>query len=198
MRLDCIAKLIKSPRLEAEFASGQLPVDKIDVSGKCLISYDTGGPTLSLYSTIEQIDGSRKLKLIAVESVSHEQKRQFFRIDAELNARYWLKPATENPPDETIPCRGSNISGGGVLLNLPQELPKLQRIVGMQIYLSEPQPTQVNCTGEIVRVIKKNDGSFDVALRFDKISEDARDKIVAFCFAEQRKQLRFRVRTVSP
>ena len=198
VRLNCVAKLIKSPRLEAEFGSGLLPINDIDLSGKCLISYDTGGPTLSLYSTIEQIEGTRKLKLIAIESVSHEQKRQFFRVDAELNVRYWLKPLTETPPEETFSCLGLNISGGGILLRLNEALPKLQRSLGLEIYLPEPKPERIRCVAQVIRAVKKDDNKVEAALQFEKITPESRDKIVAFCFAEQRKQLRFRVRVASP
>lgn len=198
VRLNCVARLIKSPRLEAEFGSGLLPINDIDLNGKCLISYDTGGPTLSLYSSIEQIEGTRKLKLIAIESVNHEQKRQFFRVDAELRVRYWLKPPTETPPEETWPCRGLNISGGGILLHLDEPLPKAQRLIGLEIDLPEPKPERIRCVAQVIRAVKRDNDKLEVALQFEKITAEARDKIVAFCFAEQRKQLRFRVRIASP
>ena len=92
-RLDGVAKVVNDTLVEVSFLPDQLPVSDIEILQKALISLDTGDGTLSLNCSIEKIVSDEKLLLMATESISHEQKREWFRVDGNFAVKYW--PVTE-------------------------------------------------------------------------------------------------------
>ena len=62
-----------------------MPTDVIDIYQTCLISVDMGGPNISLEARITKIIGDQTLQMVLEKSVSHEQMREFFRVDARNN-----------------------------------------------------------------------------------------------------------------
>ncbi len=67
--------------------------------------------------------------------------------------------------------------------------------MGLEIVIDAPQPSVVECVGKVV-------GTYDVggvrqlALSFVDIEDEDQDVIVAYCLAEQRKQLRLKVKVL--
>jgi c-di-GMP-binding flagellar brake protein YcgR len=67
--------------------------------------------------------------------------------------------------------------------------------LGLEIIIDSPQPAVVECVAEVV-------GTYDVggvkqlALSFADIEDEDQDAIVAYCLAEQRKQLRLKVKVL--
>jgi len=50
----------------------------------------------------------------------------------------------------------------------------------------------IECVGKVVRTFNLG-GTLQAAMSFTDIEEDDQDAIVAYCFAEQRRQLRLKV-----
>ena len=194
-RLDCVAKVIKEPLVEVSFVADQLPVSEIDSSQKCLLSLDTGDGTLSLNCIIEEIIGDEKMKLMATESISHEQKREWFRVDADFPVKYWPIDEKGAPKGDTASGTVIDISGGGIRISVKECLPVKTRI-RLQIELTEPRVEKVPCICRVMRVIRTFSGRSQMGLQFEDIEMDDRDKNVAFCLAEQRRQLRLKVQVV--
>ncbi len=192
LKLDCVAKVIKEPLVEASFVADQLPVSQIDTTQKCLLSLDTGEGTLSLNCIIEEILGDEKIKLMATESISHEQKREWFRVDASFSVKYWPIDEKGAPKGDTTGGTVIDISGGGVRIAVKECLPVKTRL-RMEIELTEPRIEKVTCICRVMRVIRTFSGRSQMGLQFEDIEVDERDKVVAFCLAEQRRQLRLKV-----
>jgi c-di-GMP-binding flagellar brake protein YcgR len=159
-----------------------------------MVTLDIGGPTITLKTSIENIASNRKLELINIESVSHEQKREYFRIDAQV------------PVDaHTLPSQGTfvfegetvNISGSGALITFPEPVP-VDKKLKLRISIPEPDLLTVECIAQVVRCDEGNNNEFNVAVHFYTIEEEAQDKIIAFCMAQQRRQLRLKVQVLGP
>jgi len=194
MQLEGVAHVIAPPLLRLIFLPDQLPVEKIDVNEKCVLNIDTGQSNITLITTIDEIENDHTLKLTNIESTTHEQKRKFFRVDAQISVDLQHIPSQQASPmvGESI-----NISGNGVLVFLPEEFEVDQR-VGLKIDLPEFETLGIQCIGRVIRCDKKNQGGYKVAFCYDSIDEEDQDKIVAFCLSQQRKQLRLRVQVLGP
>jgi hypothetical protein len=195
VKRDCVIKVIKPPRLVTTFLPGHLPVEAdIDMAADCLLYLDIGGPTVTLKTTIAKMTGNRTLELLNIESVSHTQKREYFRIDAQVPV-----DATNLPSQDVSSLEGEtiNISGSGALISFPSRLPANIKIK-LRFTIPEPEKQAVECTAQVVRCLQTEDGSYHVAVHFYTINEEEQDKIIAFCMIQQRKHLRLRVRVLGP
>ncbi|WP_155875461.1 PilZ domain-containing protein [Desulfuromonas sp. AOP6] len=193
-RLDGVAKVVKDTLVEVSFVPDQLPVADIEPAQKALISLDTGDGTFSLNCSIEQVVSDEKLLLMATESISHEQKREWFRVDAAFVVKYW--PVTEKgaPNGDTAMGETIDVSGGGVRIAVKECLPVRTRL-RLEIEMTEPH-NNITCIGRVMRVIRTFSGRSQMGVQFEDIENDERDKIVSFCLAEQRRQLRLKVQVV--
>ena len=194
LRLDCIVQITKPPRLEVTFMPNQVKTEDIDTEKECMVTLDIGGPTVTLKTSIENIVSNRKLELINIESVNHAQKREYFRIDANVPV-----DAHNLPSQETFIYEGEsiNISGSGVLITLPERVP-VDKKLKLRINIPEPEAMSIECIAQVVRCDEGKDNDFIIALHFYTIEEEDQDAIIAFCMAQQRKQLRLKVLVLGP
>ncbi len=119
------------------------------------------------------------------------EEREFFRIDAEITLQYW--PIMFGAGLNEACTLEVNLSGGGMRFPKLTPLSHGQKI-WLQISLPGSCSSKICCLGEVVRTVVLDDGQSQVAVRFVNLSPRDQDKIVAFCFAEQRKELRRQVR----
>ncbi len=198
LELECVAHSSEPPRLEVYFLPGQLPIEEIDQQARCRISMDADGSSLSLVASVEEIENDRKLRLVHVEVAAHIQKRAFFRVNTQFEVGLQCLERGKIELNEfSISGEAVNLSGGGVLVCLQESL-KLHQQVNLQLTLPGPTPYTINCIGHVVRVNEEGQNKYNTAFHFDRIEEEDRDKIIAFCLVEQRRQLRMRVQVVSP
>jgi len=87
-----------------------------------------------------------------------------------------------------------NISGGGMRLPVAEKIANGSEL-GLEIIIDEPQPAIIECVGQVVGNYDVG-GEHQIALKFTDIEEEAQDAIVAYCLAEQRKQLRLRIKVL--
>ena len=180
----------KSPLIEVTFLPDQLLPETLDTKGICRIALQTQQATvLTLNAEIKAVVSDTRLQLQALDSTTHQQKRAYFRVDADLSISYWT---IDNGDSE--PCAVQtvvNISGGGIRIPVNKELSP-GRKVGMEIILETPQMRVIECVAKVVRTFSLG-GTLQAAMSFSDIEEDDQDAIVAYCFAEQRRQLRLKV-----
>ena len=81
IRAQCLYQEVEPPKFSLIFKPGILPVDELDLKIPCIISIDMGGPTISLEAIIQKIANRQTLQMIVRKSISHEQMREFFRVD---------------------------------------------------------------------------------------------------------------------
>ena len=195
LQLRGVARVSTPPKIEVTLPADQIHGDEIDRAEKCLLYIDAVGATITLITTINAIDNNNLLKLTNLESISHEQKREFFRIDAQMAVDAHKLP----PPREDGTCTGTsiNISGNGILVSLPEPLVVDQKMK-LRINLPDPIATDIECIGRVVRSDKRKQGRYRVAFNFTTIGEEDQDQIVSFCLAQQRKHIRLGVQVLGP
>lgn len=180
----------KPPLIEVTFLPDHLMPETLDTQGICRITLQTQqGSVLTLNANIHAVVSDTRLQLQAIDSTTHQQKRAYFRVDADLSVSYWT---IDNGSSE--PCAMQtlvNISGGGIRIPVKKELAP-GRKVGMEIILETPQVRVIECVGKVVRTYNIG-ASLQAAMSFTDIENDDQDAIVAYCLAEQRRQLRLKV-----
>ena len=190
--LDAVAKVTTAPHFEVTFLPDQLDADALNFAEFCQVTFDVAGENKSIKAKIDSVLDHSKLLLEMVDSFTHIQKREYFRVDADLSVSYWVIDE-ENPSAKSVQT-SVNISGGGVRLPVSESV-KTGTKLGLEIVIDAPQPTVVECIGEVV-------GTYDVggvkqlALSFANIEDEHQDAIIAYCLAEQRKQLRLKVKVL--
>ncbi len=144
-------------------------------------------------SNLDRFNDAEKNHLRIVDrapAVSHPS-REYFRIDTEVLIRYWH---LECPAVSSLDrLQKVNLSGGGIRFQVSIPL-TLKQPVGLEITLPGPKPVVVRCTGRVVRFDADERGHRQAAVGFSVIAQRDRERIIAYCFAEQRRVLRQRVR----
>lgn len=190
-QLDAVARATKAPQFEVIFLKGQLKENALDPTVLCRLVFDVSGAIKSIQARIDHQPAADKLVLEMVESFSHQQKREYFRVDADLVISWW-RVDDEDAALNTVQAT-ANISGGGVRFPVAEKVPRGERL-GMKILIEVDKPL-IECVGEVVgSYLLGRDHS--LALKFVAIENDDRDEIVAFCLAEQRRQLRLKVQVL--
>lgn len=191
-RLDGVAKVTSPPQFEINFLPDQLTPDTLNTEEFALISFDVAGENRSIKARLGESPAAGKLLLEMVDSYTYAQKREYFRVDADLSVSYWVID-DENPSAQAVETT-VNISGGGMRLPVSESVPEGTRM-GLEIAIDEPQPAVVECVGEVVGNYEDS-GRRQLALKFTDIEEEHQDAIIGYCLAEQRKQLRLKVKVL--
>jgi len=199
-RLSCVYQETNPPEFLLLFTPGVLPTENIDKNRKAAVLLDISGQSISLAADIEKVIGGQTLRLIAREVISHEQLRDYFRVDvsAPLVARPALpghKPADEQEwalNGETI-----DVSGSGLLAVFSEPIDQ-HKPVQVELILPTGDARTVQTIAHVVRTKKINNDQYQVGLHFDQIATEDRDRIMACCFEIQRKHLRLNVQVKNP
>lgn len=190
LSLDAVAKTTTSPQFEVTFLPDQLHPELLDPEDFCLVTFDVAGEMKSIKAKVVSTAEEAKLLLEMVESFAYIQKRGYFRVDADLSVSYWT--IDEEHPSAKSVQTPVNISGGGLRLPVSEEVEAGAKL-GLEIVIDSPQPAVVECVGEVVANYDDKGGK-QIALSFVDIEDEDQDAIIAYCLAEQRKQLRLKVK----
>jgi len=194
LALDCVARATSPPYLEGVLLPGQLPVDRLDLEGQCKLTFEINGRPHSLNARFDKVVDAEHLRLVLIEALSVEQQREFFRLDVELTFKYGILADEDNEPDMKELRAVVNLSGGGIWLPLRDTVePGTTLLLQMRLPF-EPSPYRLTCEAQVVRMTAVGTDRQGLACKFTDIAEDDREEIVRFCFAEQRRQLRAKVR----
>lgn len=194
-RLQCVYQISESPRFNLLFKPGILPVDSLDTSKPCILNVDLGGPNLSIEALIVSVLNSQTLEMIVQKSISYEQMREFFRVDATAHViSKSFQPALYGKSGDPWTLQGKtiDISGSGILACF-SEKPPMDDQVKLEITLPSTPSEVVKILAHPVRREQIADDQWDVAFHFDDISDEDRDKIIGCCLVIQRQLLRLKV-----
>jgi hypothetical protein len=193
-RLTGVLQKTEAPRFNLLFKPGTLPADDIDTEEPCIITIDLGGPTVSFEAMISSVS-SRLLVMMVRKSMSHEQLRDFFRVDATAQViSRSFHPEFFGGKGERWAIKGKtvDISGSGILASFPEKPPADEQI-RLEITLPTEPPETIKVLAHPVRTLQTGDNQYDVAYQFDDISVEDRDKIIGCCLVIQRQMLRLKV-----
>lgn len=190
--LDGVAKTTQPPQFEITFLPDQLQPSSLDQQGQCVVSFEGSGSNKSIKAKIVKVVSDAKLLLEVLEAFTHTQKRAYFRVDAELSVSYWVVDKDKGNAQSVRSI--VNLSGGGLRIPVAEDFPEGTEL-GIELILDSPEMKAIECTARVVRMFHTTRG-LQAALAFSEIEEDDQDAIVAFCLAEQRKQLRLKVQLV--
>ncbi len=178
------------------FKTGSLPIESIDTKKPCIISIDMGGPSISLEANITKVTNAQQLVMTAIKAMSHEQMREFFRVDAVTSVigRSFKSSVKAGNPDEWA-VRGEtiDISGSGILASFTEKPPNDKQIT-LEITLPTVEPEVVTVLARPVRTINTAEDQYDIAYHFEEITTEDRDKIIGCCLEIQRRLLRLKVK----
>jgi hypothetical protein len=194
-RLQCVYQISESPRFNLLFKPGVLPVDSLDTSEPCIINVDLGGPNLSIEALITSVRNSQTLEMIVQKAISYDQMREFFRVDATaLVISKSFQPALYGKTGDPWTLQGKtiDISGSGILASF-SEKPPMDEQVKLEVTLPSTPSEVIKLLAHPVRREQITDDQWDVAFRFDDISDEDRDKIIGCCLVIQRRLLRLKV-----
>jgi len=195
-RMQCVYQVVESPRFNLLFQPGILPVDSIDSSQPCIINIDLGGPNLSIEAMITAVPNSQTLEMIVHKSISYDQMREFFRVDATAHViSKSFQPSLYGKKGDPWTLQGQtiDISGSGILASFPEK-PPMDQQVRLEVTLPSSPSEVIKILAHPVRREQIADDQWDVAFHFDDISDEDRDKIIGCCLVIQRRLLRLKVR----
>lgn len=154
------------------------------------VEYSDSGGTYRLYSHVLRV-ARGPLPTTVIDRrgrVEHEQRRQYVRLELSLPVRFGVTWPIGVYADTDLPIfsgRTRDVSGGGIQL-VTQEAIRPGTELALEIKL--PEET-VALGGEVVRVVTTIDQGthkdYVLGVRFTG-PQRARDKIVAYVFAQQR------------
>lgn len=153
------------------------------------------------------------------EEIERKQRREYFRLRSVMDLQYWVllsgdkrsedDPAEANEIVEPIdwskpleklvkflgePKKGilADISGGGLLMILPQEIP-VGSLVGVRLFLGrQGQEKELLVKGKVVRVeaADKKANRFRHGIQFQDISSRVQEEIIQYVFIRSREKMR--------
>ena len=188
--VDGVAIAKAPPIFEITFLPDQLQPATFDEQAGCRISFTApNGSQQNLSAEVVKVASDTQLQLRALATSSQPQQRAYFRVDAALSVSYWpIETEDANAQSVQTPV---NLSGGGIRIPVKEAMPDGSK-VGLEIIIDGPTPRIIECTATVVRSFLLS-GVTQLALRYIDIEEEDQDSLIAYCFAEQRKQLRLNV-----
>jgi len=179
---------------EIELLPHQAELVSLDFSGTCVVSCAKGGEVFFINSRIDVALGENRLRLVSLDVASHPQQRGFFRIDAIVYLKFWLVEK-EGEGQPKVIHQKINISGNGLRFTTENPL-EAGQLIGLELSLPEMSNEVIQGVGRVVRVAATGGNLQEAALELVELEESEQDKIIGFCLAEQRKQLRMRVHVI--
>ncbi len=153
------------------------------------------GPTISLEAMIYKVANRQTLQMIVRKSISHEQMREFFRVDAVtsvISKSFHTELFGSGNKPWSTKGQTIDISGSGILA-IFDEKPQADHQVKLEITIPSVEPHIIKILAHQVRAQQLHDGRHEIAYHFDDITTKDRDKIIGCCFVIQRKMLRLKV-----
>ena len=195
LRAQCVFHPASAPQFALTFKPGVLPEEDLDPSQTCIVSIDMGGPTVSLEAKILSVENDQTLSMTLLKSISHEQMREFFRVDAVtdiISESFHTEVVNAEKDPWSLEGKTIDISGSGILAVF-ESRPPVDKQSQLVISVPFPEPTTVTVLASKIRSRELPDGRHEVAYHFEDISTEDRDKIIGCCLIIQRKLLRLKV-----
>jgi c-di-GMP-binding flagellar brake protein YcgR len=194
-RLSCVYQAETPPVFLLLYVPGTLPLDEIDMNRKATVLLDIKGQNISLAADIQDKVNKQALRLIARDVISHEQMRHYFRVD--INAPLVARPALRRDQEWSLSGETVDVSGSGLLAVFTEPIVE-DEPVQVELILPIGNGEPIKAVAHVVRSREIGENQYQVALHFDTIDADDRDRIMACCFEIQRKHLRLKVQIKNP
>jgi len=194
-RQRCILQKISAPRFNLLFEPGTLPVDTLDTRSPCIVNLDMAGKSVSIEAMIQQVVNTQVLEMIVLKTISHEQMRDYFRVDHTMPIIAGSPlPEGFGTPEEHWKISGTtiDISGSG-LLAFFHERPPADKLVRLRLHLPDDKSETISFMARPVRTSEVEENRYVVAYHYKDINDEERDKIVGQCLITQRRLLRLKV-----
>ena len=192
----CIFQKTTAPRFNLLFEPGTLPVDTIDTKLPCIINLDMAGHSVSIEAMITQVINSQIIELIARKTITHEQMREYFRVDYTMPIIASSRHPQGDPDalEEYWQISGTiiDLSGSG-LLAIFHEKPPADQLIRLQMSLRDNQSHVLSFLARPVRTSEVEKDRYVVAYHFEEINNEDRDRIIGQCLITQRRLLRLNV-----
>ena len=194
-RISCVYQAENPPVFLLLFVPNTLPLDEIDMNRKATVLLDIKGQNISLAADIQEKVNKQALRLIARDVISHEQMRNYFRVD--INAPLVARPALRKDQEWSLSGETVDVSGSGLLAVFAEPIDE-DEPVQVELILPTGNGEPIKAVAHVVRSRKIKKNQYQVALHFDTIESDDRDRIMACCFEIQRRHLRLKVQIKNP
>ncbi len=185
----------EGPYFQLVFPLGALPQDRIDLERDCFVCIDNGGCHVSVRAMVKAIVDAQTLNMQAMEVMSHEQQRNYFRVDVQtpiIAASLVPEELADGREKWRLSGETLDVSGSGLLADFPGALEPGQYV---QVHLVLPTADRrvVHAVARVIRSCQVRRRCHRIALHFEQIEPQDRDQIMACCFQVQRQQLRLKV-----
>ena len=196
LRVSCVFQKTKAPYFSLIFNPGTLPVDRIDKNASVIITVDLAGQIASIEANIIDILNGQTLDMVVQKTISHEQMREFFRVDCTLPILLRsVVPEAFGTEESKWKLTGTTVdlSGSGLRASFTSPPPENKQI-RIELSLPTAVPCIVSILASPVRITKLTEKLWDAAYHFDDIDDEARDNIIGCCLIAQRRLLRLKVK----
>jgi hypothetical protein len=177
---------------ELELFPYQLDLATLAPDVDLVLSCDKGGNVYFVQARVAQVLGAKRLRARAFRFDERSQQREFFRVNAEVFLKLWLVEQ-EDRTQRRVRRQQINLSGNGLRFEVDKPL-HVGQLLGLELGLPEVDGEVAQGVGRVVRIADKGEGRQEASLELVELEESEQDKIIRFCLAEQRKQLRMKVR----
>ncbi|PID72064.1 MAG: hypothetical protein CSA31_00180 [Desulfobulbus propionicus] len=189
-RLNALYAQGDTPRFELFFPPNAWKSSDLALGVNCQVMVRHKGVGVNLVAELDQILNKRRLQFIAREPIKPEALREYFRVLINTTVEIGYIPGPKEVKTKKWQMVGTTVdlSASGVLGLFAEKPPSNNRL---QIRIIDPSTlTPIACIGHVVRTYRMRKKRYQVALHFDNVEQSLRDKLIACCLAEQRKQLR--------
>jgi len=134
--------------------------------------------------------------MVLQKTISHEQMREYFRVDCTLPIIISsIIPESFGTPDDHWKISGTtaDLSGSGLRASFTEE-PPANTQVRLELALPTTETTIVKTLASPVRISQLTEKLWDAAYQFDAIEDEDQDAIIGCCLVEQRRMLRLKVK----
>ena len=192
---EVLLQRIEPTALEVEYSAGDFPRDRVDAAGNWTVFADNGTTLLSLHCQLDTFSGPCRLRLLVEEFSFHSHSRRFHRIDAEvfLTCRYGFRQWPE--PGRSVRQK-INLSGSGVRFRSEIAF-RPGQLLTLEIAFPGRLLETLRCGGKVIRNVRLETGVYEVSLEIVRVDREDHAKVIAFCMAEQFRQMHSRVRVLA-
>lgn len=173
----------KKPYLELTFPAEAWPeLQALDQGSQLLLCLHSEDSVYFVNTTISLSLGEGRLLLQAEDFVQERYKRSAERVPAErIELQYWHLDEQGRAVSEAKEAQPLDISSMGIRMKL-EEVVEPYQMLGLKISMHEPPQASITCKAQIVRMGLKADSSIEIAVHFEEIDEQDRQRITDFCY----------------
>ena len=196
LRLNCVLQKLNTAHFSLVFLKGVLPLNQFDQTSSIIISLDIAGKAVSLEANTLEVVNDQTLRMVTLKAITHEQMREYFRVDCTLPLLLKsIVPEEFGMPEDQWKITGTtaDLSGSGLRASFTSSPPKNTQ-VRVSLSLPTAVPSIVTILASPVRISKLTDKLWDAAYQFDDVNDEDRDTIIGCCLVAQRRLLRLKVK----